>query len=98
MKTLSNVAVIAIALGLAAGSAGAVEYQYHDENMTQHVGRTTVPAMGGKASQPAATGLHDEGTSQHVGRVTVPAMGAAPAAPARTDYHDENNSVHVGKK
>lgn len=98
MKVLTGIAAATIALGLAAGSAFASEYQYHDENTTQHVGRTTVPAMGSRPSQVAPTGLHDENTSQHIGRTTSPAMSAKPSTPVRPDYHDENHSVHVGSR
>jgi hypothetical protein len=92
MKTILAAAAIGLALTAAPAFANS---DYHDETTSQHVGRTTVPAMGAKASVPADDNFHDENTSQHVGRTTVPAMGAKTSVPVVADYHDENTATHI---
>lgn len=90
----------AVTLGSAAFAADK-KSDYHDpDSNTQHVGRTTQPAMGSKASEPTKTDYHDpDSNTQHVGRKTEPAMGSKASDPTKTDYHDpDSNTVHVNKK
>lgn len=78
---------------LLASGANATSHQ-HDENTSQHIGKTTTPAQGAKASAPTKQDQHDENTSQHVGKTTTPAMGAKASQPTDRDEHDENKATH----